>query len=84
MQYTFVVSGQLTVLTQQFGKKKVSRTILKPNDLIIHQPLECHAIIANKDTVFFAFADGLRGGKNYEKDTYRLEVPLERLWKTQK
>lgn len=76
-QYIFVVSGQLTVLTQKVGQKRIYRHILKPNDLIRHEPLESHTLIADKDTIFFGFADGLRGGRNYEKDTFRLKIPLQ-------
>ncbi len=83
IQYTFVISGQLTLYSQKYGQKKVYRHILKPNDLMTHLPMECHALVADKNTIFLAFADGLRGGKNYEKDTYRLEVPLEKQWKMQ-
>jgi len=77
IQYTYVVSGQLTMLSQKVGQKKVCKHVLKPNDLMIHGPNEAHALIADKDTIFLAFADGLRGGKNYEKDTFRLSAPLK-------
>lgn len=80
-QYTFVVSGQLTILSQKVGEKKIEKCVLKPNDLIVHSPGETHALIADKDTFFLAFADGVRGGANYEKDTYRLKVPLEKIYK---
>lgn len=80
-QYTFVVSGQLTMLSQKVGQERVYRHVLKPNDLMIHKPLESHTLIADKDTIFLAFADGLRGGRNYEKDTFRLKIPLQELFK---
>lgn len=75
-QYTFVISGELTMLSQKIGQKKVFKHTLKPNDLMVHLPMEAHTLIATSDTIFLAFVDGLRGGKNYEKDTYRLEIPL--------
>jgi|SRR3989344_7509440 len=76
-QYTFVVSGQLTHLTQKTGQKKIYKHILQPNDLMISDPGEVHAMTADKDTVFLALVDGLRGGKNYEKDTIRIDKPLK-------
>ncbi len=76
-QYTFVVSGQLTHLTQKVGQKKIYKHTLKPNDLMISDPGEAHTLVATKDTIFLAFVDGLRGGKNYEKDTFRVEQPLK-------
>lgn len=80
-QYTFVVSGQLTMLSQKVGQKKIYKHVLSANDMMIHKPLEIHALIADKDTIFLAFADGVRGGKDYEKDTYRIEIPLEKQFK---
>lgn len=76
IQYTFVVSGQLTMLSKKGEKGRIYKHILKPNDLMTHEPNEAHAMRADKDTFFLAFANGLRGGKNYEKDTYRLKKPL--------
>jgi quercetin dioxygenase-like cupin family protein len=78
-QYTYVVSGQLTMLSQKPGETNVERHILKPGDLMIHDPNEAHAMTADEDTTFLAFADGLRGGEDYEKDTFRLDVPLQDL-----
>jgi|SRR3989339_197516 len=80
-QYTFVVSGQLTMLSQKVDGGEIEKNILEPNDLMVHFPMESHALIADKDTFFLAFVDGVRGGDNYEKDTYRLEVPLEKKYK---
>lgn len=77
-QYTFVVSGQLTMLSQKNGEKKIYKHTLKTNDIMIHKPKEIHTLIADKDTIFLAFADGVRGGKDYEKDTFRIEVGLEK------
>jgi len=49
---------------------------VKKNDLISHKPFEAHAFKAITKSIMLAFADGLRGGKNYEKDTFRLEEKL--------
>ena len=78
VQYTFVVSGQMTMYSQKVGSKNIEKHVLRPNNLMIHKPMEAHAMVANKDTIFLAFAEGLRGGKDYEKDTFRLEIPLEK------
>lgn len=80
-QYTFVVSGQLTVLNRNAGEKEIAKHILRPNDMATHSPMEAHTLIADEDTIFLAFVDGKRGGENYEKDTYRLKVPLEKIYK---
>lgn len=75
-QYTFVISGQLTMYSQKVGSRKVYKHILKSHDMMIHKPREIHTMFADKNTWFLAFANGLRGGKNYEKDTFRTEKPL--------
>ena len=75
-QYMFIVSGKFTAYTRQPGRSKVFKHKLLPNDLIEHRPMEEHAIVADKAGAFLAFADGLRGGKNYDKDTFRVKKPL--------
>lgn len=76
IQYTYIVSGQMTMYSQKMGSTKKYKHVLKRNDLMTHGPNEAHAMRADMDTIFLAFADGLRGGKNYENDTFRLERPL--------
>ncbi|MEK7116488.1 MAG: cupin domain-containing protein [Patescibacteria group bacterium] len=76
-QYTYVVSGQLTMLSKTVGEATIETHVLREGDLMVHTPNEAHTLIADEDTVFLAFADGVRGGEEYEKDTFRLEVPLQ-------
>lgn len=76
VQYVFVVSGKLAAYSQKLGEKTIERHMLGAGDLIIHEPNEVHAFVAEEDTVFLAFAEGLRKGEDYEKDTYRVNPPL--------
>ena len=80
-QYSYLLSGKLTLRYSKVDKNgnikgKINKKIIGPNILIIHRPYEAHAFIANKKSLMIAFADGLRGGKDYEKDTYRLKYKL--------
>jgi quercetin dioxygenase-like cupin family protein len=75
VQYTFLLYGTLKLLTQIPGRKIETRRI-KPGDLVITPPMEKHALIALEDSEFLVFTRGPRGGKNYEKDTYRLTEKL--------
>lgn len=75
-QYTYVVSGRLTILSQIVGSDVVEEHVVNPGEVATHVPMEAHALIADEDTVFLAFVNGLRGGDSYELDTYRLERPL--------
>jgi len=75
-QYEYVVSGSLKILSQKPGEEVVA-TIAGPDSLISHDPMEAHALIALEDTIFLAITKGVRGGVDYEQDTFRLDVPLE-------
>lgn len=51
----------------------ISEGIFGRGVLIISPPFEAHAMRAhNGECQFLAFAEGPRGGKDYESDTYRL------------
>lgn len=74
-QYTFVLKGSLKLLTQM-PRREIKITIVKGGDLVFTPPMERHALIALVDSEFLVFTRGPRGGKNYEKDTYRLTEKL--------
>jgi quercetin dioxygenase-like cupin family protein len=74
-QWNYVISGRLKVLAS-LPPDSVHETVLETGDLAVVFPLEHHALVALEDTVLAVFTRGPRGGKEYETDTYRLEVPL--------
>ena len=80
-QYSFVISGKLNLYYCKVDKTgkfigKPKKIILYKNDLVKHKPFHAHAFKAIEKSSLLAFADGLRGGKNYEKDTFRLKRKL--------
>ena len=75
VQYVFIIEGEMEAYSQKPGEA-VKQDMLRTGDLISHEPNESHAFKATQDTIFLAFADGMRGGDDYEKDTYRLDTPL--------
>ena len=75
-QHDFIVSGRMEVFSQPVGEKGVARIVVGPYDLLTWEPNVAHEFIALEDTVMITFVDGVRGGHNYEKDTYRLSTPL--------
>jgi dTDP-4-dehydrorhamnose 3,5-epimerase-like enzyme len=77
-QYVYLLSGKLRALSQMPGEK-VEDVTINPGDLIENVPNESHALIALEDSTFLVLTKGVRGGQNYEKDTYRLEKPLKSL-----
>ena len=80
-QYSFLISGKLIFVSCRVDKNgkilgKPKKEILTKNTLITHKPYHAHAFKALAPSNLLAFADGMRGGKNYEKDTYRLSKKL--------
>jgi len=49
---------------------------LKEGDLVTTPPLEVHALKIIENNQFLAFTQGLRGGKDYELDTYRVKPSI--------
>ena len=80
-QYSFVISGKLLLLSARVNKNgnlvgKIKKEILSKNYLVAHKPFYAHAFKAITKVNLLAFADGKRGGRDYEKDTFRLEKKL--------
>ena len=80
-QYSFIVSGKLILLSAKVNKKgfvigKIKKEILRANNIVAHRPFHAHAFKAVTKAKLLAFADGKRGGKDYEKDTFRLKNKL--------
>lgn len=74
VQYTYVLTGRVKYVSK--GKRGTTTAVLKPGDLAVSPPNESHATQALTDATFLALAHGLRHGRDYEKDTFRLAVPL--------
>ena len=80
-QFSFLLSGELDFYFGKVDKKngklkKLKKRTIKKNTLITHEPYEAHAFRSKKNSVMIAFSCGVRGGKNYEKDTFRLKTKL--------
>lgn len=76
-QYAFVVSGRMLAFARPDGHGAIARHELGPGDMVFHRPGEHHAYLALEDTIFLAFADGIRMGCDYEKDTYRVPAMFD-------
>jgi quercetin dioxygenase-like cupin family protein len=74
-QYVYVLSGRMRVVTQM-PKERPSEVVLESGDLIVNAPLERHAFEALEDSTMLVLTHGPRGGDDYEKDTFRLDLPL--------
>lgn len=76
-QYTFVTKGELEYWHKPVNSNEPAKCeILKEGDFVKSAPNEIHAFKMLTDNEFIAFSEGLRGGKDYEKDTFRCEIPI--------
>ena len=83
IQYSLILSGRFLAKevkmnkNHKFQKSKIKSYRIGPNSLFAHHPYEAHAFkcISSKG-MMIVFTKGIRGGKDYEKDTYRLEKNL--------
>jgi quercetin dioxygenase-like cupin family protein len=71
VQYTYVVSGMLRVVTQRAGGPLRDRVYVA-GDMACEHPGVTHAWEALEDTVVLVFTKGPRSGAAYESDTFRL------------
>jgi quercetin dioxygenase-like cupin family protein len=74
-QYVYLLEGRMRVVSQMPGEPQ-EVVVLQKGDLIVNMPLERHAFEAIDDCVMLVLTRGPRGGEDYEKDTFRLDVPL--------
>jgi hypothetical protein len=82
-QYTYIVSGVLEYFSKPVDSDQPADVLLAvAGDFIISEPNEIHAMKAGLDgCTFIAFAEGPRGGEDYESDTYRVEsiIPKDKV-----
>ena len=74
VQWTYVVSGRLLVVTEDGGFRR--RREYAPGEIAEELPGIPHAWQALEDTTVLVFTKGPRSGDAYESDTQRLMVPL--------
>lgn len=79
-QYTLVLNGTLTYYSQPVdGSEEIKAFVAEHGDMIISEPNEIHALQAGEHgCTFIAFAEGPRGGEDYESDTYRVDSIVTR------
>lgn len=74
-QWNYLISGKIKLVSQIPGKDVVE-TIMKKGDLVVTEPDERHALVGCEESELLVLTKGPRGGKEYERDTFRLEIPL--------
>ncbi len=74
-QWTFVTKGRVVYASCKLGQKIVVEDLIA-GDFVVAEPNEAHAFRAECDAEILVFTKGPRAGFDYEKDTFRLEVPI--------
>ena len=74
-QYTYVLTGSIDYYSKPVDSKEPANVITAgPGDFIISEPNEIHAWRTGPEgCTLIAFAQGPRGGEDYESDTIRVE-----------
>lgn len=74
-QHTYIMAGSLDYYSKPVDSEEPANVITAgPGDFITSQPNEIHAWRAGPEgCVLIAFAEGPRGGEDYESDTFRVE-----------
>lgn len=73
-QHILITSGSLEYWYKKVGSEEKAKVyVAKKGDLISTPPLEIHFLnIGSEGNEFIVFSEGLRGGKDYESDTFRV------------
>jgi mannose-6-phosphate isomerase-like protein (cupin superfamily) len=73
-QHMYIVSGSLEYWYKNDEMTDSDFSLCVPGDVITSEAKEVHALkIGNEGCVFMAFTEGVRGGDDYESDTFRVE-----------
>ena len=71
-QSMFMAKGSLRYWYQPVDKSEpIKSVLLKEYEMITTPPFEVHALEMLEKGQFIVFSHGLRGGEDYEKDTFR-------------
>jgi len=73
-QHILITKGSLEYWYKYInGKEDSNYVLLTEGDIVTTPPLEIHALkILENGNEFIVFSEGLRGGADYEKDTFRV------------
>ena len=75
VQYLYVLEGSVLVASK-FEGKEIEKKILTEGDLLLNEPFEWHAIKSIEDSKLLILTRGLRGGNDYEADTFKIDEPI--------
>jgi quercetin dioxygenase-like cupin family protein len=72
-QHMLITKGSLEYWHKPLGSDQDAECVLlEEGDFVSTPPNEIHALNIVEDNEFVVFTEGIRGGKDYESDTFRL------------
>jgi dTDP-4-dehydrorhamnose 3,5-epimerase-like enzyme len=76
VQSMYMSTGSLRYYYREYNKKtqkwgRVKSVVVKQGEMVTTPPWEIHALEILEKNRFLVFTHGTRGGKDYEKDTFR-------------
>ncbi len=74
-QHMLITKGSLTYWYKPLDSEEDAKFVVaNVGDLVTTPPNEIHALVIGEEgNEFIVFTEGLRGGRDYEKDTFRVE-----------
>jgi len=75
-QWTYIVKGKTRVVSQSCAGNHLHDVTASAGMVLYHEAGTAHAFQAIEDTEWLVFTEGPRKGKDYESDTFRLDIPL--------
>ena len=76
-QHMLIIKGSLEYwFTSLEATEEPKFILLKEGDFVSTPPNEVHALKIVEDNEFIVFTEGVRGGKDYESDTFRLNSSI--------
>lgn len=77
IQHILITRGALEYWYKPVDSNEPAKCeILREGDLVTTPTFEIHALKIIEDNEFLAFSEGLRGGKDYESDTVRVQPTI--------
>lgn len=76
-QHMFITRGRLRYWYQPLDKSEHIQFVDVPRGYLVSTPPnEVHALEITEHNEFIVFSSGVRGGKDYELDTFRVDTPI--------
>lgn len=72
-QWIYVLNGVMEYWHSDVNRKNIQMVLMNEGDLVHTPPSEIHALYMVTPVSFLAISHGLRGGEDYESDTYRVD-----------